>query len=255
MMISVCGVSVSGKGKTHNEDQIFCQGHFRKNGSQDDFYHGMLDTEESCIFAIFDGIGGLKYGEIASKECAEELNRIMLENKNRDSSVDSINSIIRINRRIAGRKEKIGSTAVIAQCCRNNLQIANIGDSRAYFQSGSKLILLTEDHTLEQQMKQIHKDYGIDYHEKEYQKHALTQYIGVPESEFIIEPYEKKLIVNKGEQCLLCSDGLSDVIDDHQLSSVLMQEISIKEKVNMLLDMALKPEKTDNISIIIIRWE
>ena len=256
MKIQVYGKSVVGNGRQRNEDQIFCQGHYRNNlDEQQDVCKGKGDISDLLVFAIFDGMGGLANGEKASEICAEMMAEDLQNSLSGKGDFRTADSIMRMNRRIVqdGQNAKMGSTAVVAECRKDTLQVINIGDSRAYWFHDHSVTQLSVDHTLEERLRRLRAEYEISIVESEYQKHALTQYVGVPEDEFLIEPYMSECITAvSGDQCLLCSDGLSNLVSEEQMADVLQQDIDNEEKVNHLLDVALRNERTDNISIILI---
>ena len=258
MEIHIYGKSVVGNSRRNNEDQIFCHGHYRKNLDElQDSYQGMMTGEDLSLFAIFDGMGGLSNGEKASGLCADILAGWLKESISGTREFNTIDCIKEMNRCIVreGRITKMGSTAVIAVCRNNTIQVANIGDSRAYWLHGHNFTQLSVDHTLEDRIKRLREEYDIDIDENDVQKHALTQYIGVPEDEFLIEPYVSGCItVEDGDQCLMCSDGLSNLVSDDQIEDILQMNIDNREKVSQLLNIALQNDRTDNISVILLGW-
>jgi protein phosphatase len=82
-------------------------------------------------------------------------------------------------------------------------------------------------------------------------KAPLTQCLGVPESEFTIEPYIAKGFFLDKERYLLCSDGLTDMVSDDEICSALSKEMGVKDIAETLLNKALENGGADNITIII----
>lgn len=259
MKIHVYGKSVVGNSRQHNEDQIFCQGHYRMNLNElQDTYKGKGRICDLLLFAIFDGMGGLANGEKASEMCSELIAEHLREDISGKKQFNAVDSIMEMNRSIVENRHisKMGSTAVVAECRNKTLQITNIGDSRAYWLRDHNLIRLSVDHTLEERIKKISSEYNVILGDNEFQKHALTQYVGVPEDEFLIEPHiSERITVHSGDQCLLCSDGLTDLVTEEQIMDELSKDINNEKKVDELINNALKSDKTDNISVILIRWE
>ena len=258
MKIKVYGKSIVGNGRLINEDQMYCQGHYRTNlNDHNDTYSFEGDVDDLRVFAIFDGIGGLTNGELASLLCVKQIDDDYKKHILKKKSFFSTESIIKMNRAIVRENtvSKMGSTAVIAECRENFLRISNIGDSRAYLNYDNTLVQLSVDHTLKERIKKLRNNYNIEIREKEYQKHILTQYIGVPEEEFLIEPFVSDyIIVDNGYKCLLCSDGLTDLVSYDILLEVINANNDCKYIVNKLMDMALSYNNTDNISIVMLCW-
>ena len=120
--------------------------------------------------------------------------------------------------------------------------IANIGDSKIYLIRNYGLTQLSVDHTdkvlLDQ--KRITK-----------RKPQLTQHLGIPSSEMIIEPYTKIIKLQSADRFLLCSDGLSDMVPITKIQEIVSRPLSPIEVVQLLTKMAMQNGGRDNITIIL----
>ena len=130
----------------------------------------------------------------------------------------------------------IGSTAAILMFDKKDIYFCNIGDSRIYQFSGKKLTQISHDHS-----DSIVTD----------RKPPLTQSLGIPESEFVIAPYVARGLYEDGDQYLICSDGLTDMIPEETISEVISGSVTVLRSAEVLLQRALESGGNDNITIVL----
>lgn len=194
---------------------------------------------ERGVFAVFDGIGGGNDGGRASEICAEYL----LENAERLMTAPSemMDILIEMNGQVCGysaeRKLGVcGTTAAVVLADGGRIYASNVGDSRIYhFRTG---------------LTQISADHVMSYHGRR----ALTQFVGIPENELCIEPHLCTTQLEDGAGLLICSDGLTDMVDEARIAEILMGDGSADEKCGRLADEALAAGGRDNITIIVLEW-
>lgn len=148
----------------------------------------------------------------------------------------------------------MGSTAVLLNYEFGKVRVTNLGDSRAYLFRNKKLHQLSVDHTTENHMREIQKSMGISKSiEESGMQHALTQHLGIPEEEFLLEPAESEWIpVQKGDLFLLCSDGLTNMVKNDQIAEILGARASLRAKKERLIQEALDNGGKDNITVILL---
>ena len=98
-------------------------------------------------------------------------------------------------------------------------------------------------------LKRISVDHCLQISEN--RKAPLTQYLGVPEDEFIIQPHISITKLRNKERFIICSDGLTDMVKESDIEKVLSCECSVSDCSNTLLNMALSNGGRDNITIIV----
>lgn len=192
MEIEFAAITHKGKVKSTNQDKVCVNGKLL-NENIIEFQGSTLDCDDIASFAIFDGMGGTYGGDIASKIAAESFlkensknaNRICFDINQRICKYASIHSI-----------SSIGTTAAISIFSDNRVIFCNIGDSKILRISENKIEQISQDHVLM---------VGNN-------KRILTQYLGVPVTEMLIEPTCSFASVKTEEFFLLCSDGLTDMI-------------------------------------------
>lgn len=229
-------------------------GLLRKNN--EDHY---LIMDQYGLFAVCDGMGGHKGGDIASKiavdclqECICNLNADSLSSNPitvLNTAIDKANQLIWSQARENPEWHEMGTTITAAMIRMKQLFVANVGDSSLYIFRNQKLKKITRDHTLAEKMV---TDGLLKYEDKKSSgyNHILTRALGIQE-EVLIDNFEHRLYT--GDLVMLCSDGLSDMLDDNEMETILNQEENLQKSVDTLLDTALKKGGYDNITIILLR--
>ncbi len=147
--------------------------------------------------------------------------------------------------------EGMGTTLVATALVNKEFVIANIGDSRGYHYTGGRLSQVTEDHSLVNELVKSGEISSEDA-ENHPRKNVLTRSLGVTE-EIDIDVTILPALPN--DQILLCSDGLTNMVKDQEIKSVLCTQESAKEKVETLIAMANERGGYDNITIMLVQTE
>lgn len=217
--------------------------------------------EPTRLAILADGMGGYNAGEIASgmattfirselgrwlaqagrQANAREVRRAMeicVDNANR-SIFNAANS----NPQYSG----MGTTLVVGVFQDGRLLLGHIGDSRCYRLRGGELAQITKDHSLLQEQM----DAGLITPEQaavSTNKNLVTRALGV-EDAVLLEVNEHR--VDPGDIYLMCSDGLSDMVDDAGIARILQADGSLEDKVDRLVDAANGNGGRDNISVLL----
>ncbi len=205
------------------------------------------------LFIVADGMGGHKAGDLASRYTVEKF----LDSV-RGSEAENPISIIEEAVRYANlalmdkAKESIdyegmGTTLVVATFIDKSLYIANVGDSRLYIVN-NEIQQITRDHSLVEEMINLGE---IDRknartHEK---KNIITRAIGV-DSEVVADFFEVEY--SKGDIILMCSDGLSNMIEDEDMKIIINEGNNLSEIANKLIEVANNNGGKDNISVVLV---
>ena len=219
--------------------------------------------EAAGLFVLADGMGGYNAGEVASGMAtafiARELGRWLADappevgdldvRRAMDICVDNANRAIfnaaNSNPQYAG----MGTTLVVAVFRDNRLLVGHVGDSRAYRLRGGRLQQITRDHSLLQE--QI--DAGLITPEQaafSANKNLVTRAVGV-EDTVLLETHLHDVL--PGDTYLLCSDGLSDMLDDESIAQLLQSSDALTEVAAALVDAANDAGGKDNISVVLAR--
>ncbi|MEI6577999.1 MAG: PP2C family serine/threonine-protein phosphatase [Eubacteriales bacterium] len=236
-----------GKVRKENQDNFWCMGKYlesRNDGLLLPFF-GVADVDESPAFAVFDGIGGEQCGEMAAYLAAFEFNKFFNEfgKKNTEFFLNFLCSEMNENICNYAEENKIlsmGTTAAIIMFAKTFAFICNLGDSKIYKFSNSSLAQISQDHVTK-------SFYGG-------RKPALTQCLGIPEDEFVINPYIAEEKCSEGDRFLICSDGLTDMLSEDEIKLILSQNNRISDCAESLMNAALDNGGIDNITIILCEY-
>ena len=233
------------------DDQAFRTDTGRQRSENEDSFY-----VRPPIFVVADGMGGAQAGEVASKAAADAFDRELpdappervlretIEAANRE-----IHDLARSDPSRAGMGTTI--TAAIVNAESEEVGIGHVGDSRAYRLRGGRLEQLTRDHSLVEEMRR--KGQITDAQAEDHpQRSIITRALG-PEPE--VEVDVQTVPAAPGDVFLLCSDGLTTMIDEERIAAALAKAGSMKEAVRALVDAANKAGGRDNITALAFRLE
>ncbi len=205
------------------------------------------------LFVVADGMGGHQAGDYASKYTVETLIK-ELEHSNTEDVEKALVSAIKVaNREIIKKANEdpdlkgMGTTVVVATIVNQMMYFANVGDSRLYL-INQGITQLTKDHSLVEEMVRLG---GIKPEEAKYHpdKNIITRAIGA-KGNVDVDFYEHRL--KKGDIILMCTDGLSNMVEDDELFHIIQGGRDIVESAVSLVDAAKENGGTDNIGIVLI---
>lgn len=239
-------------------------------GRQRDHNEDAIASDETMGFVVLaDGMGGYKAGEVASEMAVLSITAELMESmaNHRPGRIDAIlgkqaeaqlilnavksaNDVIYSVSKSQPQCAGMGTTLVIGLFINNKLLVGHIGDSRMYRLRNQILSQITEDHSfLQEQIKA-----GLITAEQakcSANKNLVTRALGVDEEvELELNEYD----VEVGDIYLLCSDGLTDLVDDEAIQSALNKLLpDMDNAAQALVHMANENGGNDNISVILIR--
>jgi len=209
------------------------------------------------VAAVADGMGGHSAGEVASAIAIEELAALGDRGpwENETAATDDLKqAILRANRRIretaAGDRKLngMGTTLVALLEDGDMVHVANVGDSRGYLLRQGELSQVTVDHSLVQELVDDGRLSPEDA-ERHPQRSVITRALGIdPEVEFDLFTYKLQV----GDRLLLCSDGLSDVVEPAQIRNVLLRVRNSHQAARKLVTVANEQGGPDNITVIVV---
>jgi protein phosphatase len=229
------------------------------------------DYSEEVGYAMLvaDGMGGAVGGEVASQlalvtlldllistpdwifgtgdQLAEQVERRLA------ARYRQVDATLRREAEIDPRLSGMGTTMTVARSVSDWLIIGHIGDSRAYLLRQGTLRQLTKDHTLVQCLV----DAGQATPEEAGThplRHALTRCLGGPAGTCEADPDVLHIQLADNDQLLLCTDGLTDIVDAETITSILGSTTSAKRACNKLVKQALKNGGRDNVTVVLARY-
>jgi serine/threonine protein phosphatase PrpC len=207
------------------------------------------------FFAVADGMGGAKAGEVASAMATDAFQG---ERESEEPAEAQLARILReANRRIyelAVSDEShrgMGTTLTAAKITGDEVSLAHVGDSRAYRMRDGELEQLTKDHSLVAELErsgQITPE-AAEHHP---QRSIITRALG-PEPDVDVDTYTVQ--GRDGDLFLLCSDGLTSMISDEEVGSILRSADSLEEAADALVRAANQSGGKDNITVVLFRLE
>jgi serine/threonine protein phosphatase PrpC len=222
--------------------------------SNEDYF---VANSEHKIFLVADGMGGHAAGEVASRMTAERVEAILSGDKPEAGiedllrfAVSEANTAVHEAQKARAEYRGMGSTLTLLTFADGNYCVAQVGDSRAYLLRNSNLIQLTQDHSLVWPLYKsgvITKD-DISHNPR---KNLITRSIGT-QSEVDADLQCGPTI--EGDLFLLCSDGLTDVLMDSDISRILLNShTNAQGYCDLLVSAANSGGGPDNITVIIVR--
>jgi protein phosphatase len=217
---------------------------------------------------VADGMGGMAAGEIASSAALLRLLELVVQTPDWIMRMNQPENAATVMRRMTHRFRQIddelreqgesnqalhgmGTTLTVAATLGTDLFLSHIGDSRAYLLQGEKLHQLTKDHTLAQALIEAGIA-GADDSSTRAMQHVLTAALGSTGER--TDPQVQHFQLSDGDQLLLCSDGLSEMVADDVIAAVLAHANSSKAACQGLIDLALAGGGRDNITVVLARY-
>lgn len=251
--IEIAGVTDVGRKRSHNEDSI-------------------ASDSELGVAILADGMGGYKAGEVASQlavqmimddlraglrepsgseaGASEESTGFSHESLVLKSAIEKANEAIFRTAQSQPQCQGMGTTLVSAAFYDDRMAIAHVGDSRLYRLRKGHLEQLTADHSLLQEL--VDKGFYTPEEAKQsLNKNLVTRAVGI---ELEVSPDVQEEVVLPGDVYLLCSDGLSDLVDDDEIHLTLDRySANLADAAKALVQLANDHGGKDNISVILVR--
>lgn len=205
------------------------------------------------LFLVADGMGGHKAGDFASRKTVEIMVEEIEGNSKESPVVVLREAIEKANDaiyRLASQDEDMegmGTTLVAASLIGDRLQVANVGDSRLYV-IGEEITQITVDHSLVEEMVRV-GTIDKEMAKSHPRKNIITRAVGVMPT---IQPDFFTVTIKKGEQVLLCTDGLTNMLEDEEISKIVKSRGTVEEKVKTLVAEANRRGGKDNISVVLL---
>lgn len=232
-----------------------------KGLSRDINEDSFLIEPEIGLFLISDGMGGHQGGEVASGFVSQNLS-VQIEtalHSLRSVSPRSIRHLLKKSIRYHNKEvfweghsesgfKNMGATVVLCLLINNRAYVANLGDSRLYRFRNNRLTQISHDHSVINELIES-GDLDPSKADEHDSLGQITQYMGMEET---AHPYICSFQLLQGDRLLLCSDGLTDMLSDHTIKTILNQNESLDKAVQSLVRHANQAGGYDNITAIVI---
>ncbi|WP_312443610.1 Stp1/IreP family PP2C-type Ser/Thr phosphatase [Lacrimispora sp.] len=237
--MKACAMTDTGRVRTANQDYVYAQAE-------------PLGTLPN-LFLVADGMGGHQAGDYASRYIAENL---VAHLKQADSpgivpllreEILKVNGMLYQESLKSTELNGMGTTLVAAVIEDSIMYVANVGDSRLYLVR-KRLQQITKDHSYVEELVSLGQlERGSrDYREK---KNIITRAVGT-EDKLEVDFFEVSL--EPGDYVLMCSDGLSNMVEDAEIEEIICSELELPEKAEKLITIANDNGGKDNIAVVLI---
>ncbi len=245
---AACGCD-TGKIRRQNEDNFYFDGKCLEK-----IHRGLRNPAQmeqtlknGLMYAVFDGMGGENFGEEASYASARQMQRaqrslevfFIPERKYLERLVRQMDDAVSAVQKEL-HTEKMGSTMVGLYFQGRYVYVCNVGDSRAYRLREGEFLQLSCDH--------VDGALGHGRH-----KAPLTQYLGYGDEDVQLEPHIAKGEIQPGDLYLLCSDGLTDMLTNFEITDIMLRHAEPESCVQALIDAANAHGGRDNITAIVCK--
>jgi serine/threonine protein phosphatase PrpC len=237
----------------------------KRNHNED--YFSLIEDEQ--LFLVADGMGGHASGEVASKMAADVMQEFFVRTKDDDATwpykMDRHLSYVE-NRLVVGIKmanqrifqaacrdvkyKGMGTTIVSGQVVGDKFYIAHVGDSRCYRIRAGSIQQMTRDHSLLEDYKDAKPNMSEEEQKKFPHKNVITRALGMRET---VQVDVLAHDIQDKDVFLLCSDGLSGMIEDDKLLEVVKTTADLESAVSSLVEAANQAGGTDNITVLALQ--
>lgn len=207
------------------------------------------------LYIVADGMGGHKAGDKASSYSVTRFVELAGKMEKELPFLTMEKILKQVNKEVFQLSQKeeeyagMGTTFVAATVVDKMVYVMNVGDSRLYFYDGS-LKQVTMDHSLVEELVRAGELDRLESRNHP-QKNIITKAVGVSEN---IQPDFFMLDIQEGEKILLCSDGLTNMVDDEKLEEIISEPENLNQMAQECIDEALFYGGLDNIAVVIAQY-
>jgi len=264
------GLTDAGKVRANNEDQFLIAVLLKAlqvqqtSLPQPKVQHS---TDRGYLFVVADGMGGHAGGEHASALAIDSVETFILETfkwfaqfKGREQDqvlADFQNALGQANARILAEAAEhpelhgMGTTLTLAYSLNDVLFVAHVGDSRCYLCRHGILYRLTRDHTLVEEMVR-RGALAADKVAQNRWRHVITNFVGGDSAQVKVEVH--KVHLEGGDQVMLCSDGLTEMLPEEEINQILRTEAEPEQACRRLVRRANEAGGRDNVTVVVVHF-
>jgi len=241
--LDACWVSDRGWTRENNEDAF-------------------LVRPEDGLLIVSDGMGGEQAGEVAAARVVEWLPQLLAERvppgerPDGDVHAEMREAVVVLSRRVfeaaaaLNGVRRMGATVTAALLRDGHAHVVHMGDSRAYLFRNGELMRLTRDHSLVGMLVES-EVLTPSQAARHPMRGRLERYVGMRET---AKPDVTSVVLREGDELLLCTDGLTDVLSDERIRGILRRAGDVATACWGLMDDAEGAGRRDNVTIVMARW-
>ena len=238
--------------RKNNEDAYYFNGQYASYSHMDReaFLFSEADADGS-LWAVCDGMGGQSNGEKASFTAVSGLRGLQEHLPGRDFETTVQSWVSQANDAVNEQADGGGSTLAMLYCSGPHLRAAHVGDSRIYRYHNGQLERITRDHSRVEMLL----DAGAITQEEARnhpQKSVVTRYLGMNSEYVCTASVSEEIPYLRGDRYLLCSDGVTDMLTDDEISALLAEPGEIGSCVGKIRDAVFTAGARDNLTVILL---
>ena len=245
--------SIRGLVRSRHEDNVYAAGYTLPagNNGMEQIREGTVWSGELPVLSVFDGMGGETAGDVASFIASDTMKRSLERNtgqcadgNDEASCREYLEELCReMNEKVCeyaaeNHIRTMGTTAACLLFSDNRIYCANIGDSRIYRNGEDGFSQVSTDHVA---------------HTCFFRKAPLSQYIGIPEQEMLIQPDITGEEPLPYREYLICTDGITDMLNDEEIAKIMRKNCSLREKAEQLRSRVIEEGAIDNATAVLCR--
>jgi protein phosphatase len=226
------------------------------DGARSDVGRGRPENEDSVLvdrehhlYAVADGMGGHRAGEVASATAIESLRSAYAGGRPLDQAVEAANAAVFAKAAADDALRGMGTTlTALAVEDGHTALLGHVGDSRAYLMRDGAVTQVTDDHSL---VEQLVREGRLSPEEAQHhpQRAIITRALGV-DAQVEVDVYRVEL--EPGDRLLICSDGLTNMLSDDTIALALRRHPDPQQAADTLVDMANQAGGDDNITVVVL---
>jgi protein phosphatase len=271
VQVDLAAESHQGKVRPNNEDHFLVIRYNRAFQTRlSNLPEGFIPLQAEEVgygMVVADGMGGSAAGEVASRLAIRTILNLALTTPDWIMMKGGPESV-RVMQRMAERYRRVdaalreeaqadpslwgmGTTMTVARSVGDELVLSHVGDSRAYLLRGGQLHLLTRDHTLVRELVErgvVHPEEAANHP----YRHVLTRVLGGGGVE--VEAEVQRVSLADEDQLLLCTDGLTEMVDPTTIGAILRSSPSSDDACRRLVEVALENGGEDNVTVVLARY-
>ncbi|MGH9011479.1 MAG: Stp1/IreP family PP2C-type Ser/Thr phosphatase [Acidimicrobiia bacterium] len=207
----------------------------------------LVDPEDG-LYAVADGMGGHRAGEVASATAIDALKSAYLGGQRIDEAVGAANAAVFAKAAEDAALRGMGTTLTAIALHDSTAVLGHVGDSRAYLMRDGAVTQVTEDHSLVEQLVREGRLSPEDA-QNHPQRAVITRALGV-DPDVAVDTY--RIDLKPGDRLMICSDGLTNMLSDDTIAQTLRRHADPQQAADTLVDMANQAGGDDNITVILL---
>lgn len=257
--LEIAAVTDIGQKRASNQDNFYVNGCYIDHYDIAAERFETVDSMDTHVLAVCDGMGGHADGDVAAMigvSTVADYAHTLQSSDSLDEAAQNAEELLRAandrileHSRVTGKK--MGSTISMLVVASDYVYACNLGDSEIYHKNQYGIERLSKPQTFAQALVDVGA-ISETQASRSYIRNQLSQYLGM-ENKRAVKPNEQYTTIRNGDMLLICSDGITDVLQSHAIYSSLSSGRPVKDIADALIEKALRKGSGDNLTVVIAR--